>query len=383
MKTDRHDPPAQHVLITRPGLEDHARAELLPLSDHLSVHLPGECTVPPGQHLSAGTVLLSGALTPHLEHFPLFFTRQGLPNAHPLEGESIRLWAHNIGAHLVQHLAHRCDEETAGGHPTSEHAAGAPLWSLHVFEPDTANTGTVYARQRHITTEVIAYLKRYHRGLLRGLRPQPQPHDTLVQVCCTTPTHGYISIADGALRQQLGSRISAHCAGYIEVPDDPTPPSRAYKKLLEAQSVFGMRLRRGQRCVDLGAAPGGWTHVALAAGCQVTAVDRSPLAPALQRNPRLTMERGDALKWRPRQPVDWLLCDVITTPDRTLRLLESWLTHRECGQFCVTLKWRGSPDFGILSQLRTRLTELCGWWDGKQLTHNKNEVTVVGALAAR
>jgi 23S rRNA (uridine2552-2'-O)-methyltransferase len=55
--------------------------------------------------------------------------------------------------------------------------------------------------------------------------------------------------------------------------------SRAAFKLLELDEKFSL-LDRGQRVVDLGAAPGGWTQIALAAGVTaVTAIDLLPIDP--------------------------------------------------------------------------------------------------------
>lgn len=307
-------------------------------------------------------MLVHDLASPHLAQHPLFFTRQLLPAVQPVGGDSIRLWAHALYDALVPHL----DESRE-------------TWALHLFEPLTVTTGIVYARQRHIAQELRALLDRRRRALLKRMHKNPAPTDTLVQVCCTTPTTGFLSITPAALRAELGSRISPSCAGYIEVADDPTPPSRAYKKLREAFEVFNLHFDPGQHCVDLGAAPGGWTAVALQAGCSVTAVDRSPLAETVARSKALTTLCADAHSWVPPRHVDWLLCDVITTPDRTLELLQRWLSRRLCSNFCVTVKFKGAPDLTIIHELRTQLTALCSWWDGKQLTSNKNELTVVGS----
>ncbi len=54
--------------------------------------------------------------------------------------------------------------------------------------------------------------------------------------------------------------------------------SRAAFKLLELDARFHL-LRRGQRVLDLGAAPGGWSQVALRAGAHVVALDLLPIEP--------------------------------------------------------------------------------------------------------
>jgi 23S rRNA (uridine2552-2'-O)-methyltransferase len=54
--------------------------------------------------------------------------------------------------------------------------------------------------------------------------------------------------------------------------------SRAAYKLLEIDEKFKI-LKRGQDVIDLGAAPGGWTQVALKSGCNVTAIDITEIDP--------------------------------------------------------------------------------------------------------
>jgi 23S rRNA (cytidine2498-2'-O)-methyltransferase len=74
------------------------------------------------------------------------------------------------------------------------------------------------------------------------------------------------------------------------------------------------------------------------------------------------------------------VCDVITTPDRTLKVLDTWLSKKLCSLFCVTVKFKGSPDFASLTAIRHLLAEKTVWFDGKQLAHNKNELTFVGKV---
>ena len=58
-----------------------------------------------------------------------------------------------------------------------------------------------------------------------------------------------------------GGNNSVSCSFTVTVEDKEGPPNRAYLKLWEAL----VRLRRwpgpGERCLDLGASPGGWTYV--------------------------------------------------------------------------------------------------------------------------
>jgi 23S rRNA (cytidine2498-2'-O)-methyltransferase len=67
------------------------------------------------------------------------------------------------------------------------------------------------------------------------------------------------------------------------------------------------------------------------------------LRPDLMRAPELTFHRGDAFRFQPDSPVDWLLCDVIAAPERSIGLLLHWLEKPGAGIFVVTIKFRDRP----------------------------------------
>jgi 23S rRNA (cytidine2498-2'-O)-methyltransferase len=155
-------------------------------------------------------------------------------------------------------------------------------------------------------------------------------------------------------------------------------PSRAGLKLEEAWALLGLWPAPGDTCVDLGAAPGGWTARALDRGARVVAVDRAALAPELERNPRLTHVRQSAFAYRPEEAVDWLLCDMAWRPLEVAALLarwgrEGWALHLVCN-----LKLPMQNKVQTLVQARAVLEE--GGWKAlrmRQLYHDRDEVTVV------
>ncbi|HUL08711.1 MAG TPA: SAM-dependent methyltransferase, partial [Candidatus Acidoferrum sp.] len=65
------------------------------------------------------------------------------------------------------------------------------------------------------------------------------------------------------------------------VEDKTAPPNRAYLKLWEALTVLGRHPGPGERCLDLGSSPGGWTWVLQSLGARVVSVDKAPLAPEI------------------------------------------------------------------------------------------------------
>jgi 23S rRNA (cytidine2498-2'-O)-methyltransferase len=163
------------------------------------------------------------------------------------------------------------------------------------------------------------------------------------------------------------------------VPDDRAAPASAFRKLEEALAWMGEGIRAGERCVDLGAAPGSWAHVALRRGARVVAVDRAVLAPQVARAPGLVQVRSDGFAYRPESPpVDWLLCDIIAAPARSLELVDRWASERWCRALVVHLKFKGQSDY----ELAGRALEILGRAGYRQrrvkhLFHDRNEVTVM------
>lgn len=308
-------------------------------------------------------VELSGAPVSIFEDWPLLFCCQLLPHAEDISAPSVRTWA----ASVVQYLDSTFEE------------SGGP-WCLHIYEPLSAETGKLYSRARLIQLEVMSILKQKRRGLYRAHCDSSNSDAMLVQVVLVTASHGYVSASSPEERRLLSPALSSHFAGFVSVPDDSKPPSRAFKKLKEAIHVFDLRLDKNMTCADLGACPGGWTYVLAQAGCHVTAVDRSALDPSLMQNSRVTFVRGDAFTWTPNHCLDWMVCDVITSPDKTARLVEKWISQKLCKNLCFTVKFKGSPDFPTLAEIRKMLHNSCISYSGKQLTNNKNELTFVGRL---
>ena len=61
------------------------------------------------------------------------------------------------------------------------------------------------------------------------------------------------------------------------IEDKHSPSSRAYLKLWETFTRFQEYPKEGDKCLELGAAPGGWTWVLANLGCKVTLSIEPPL----------------------------------------------------------------------------------------------------------
>jgi 23S rRNA (cytidine2498-2'-O)-methyltransferase len=296
---------------------------------------------------------------------PIVFARQLLPDAEEKQAVSINAWSQQ----LLESVTNRLPE-------------GQP-WLLHVA-PRYGEGGAGENRCRFIREAFRELLQRRRRQLLKHMQPAPQPFTpaaSLVQLLLTSPEQGFLSIAVAPRPHELRRVMSPFPKGELAVAGDKAAPSRAFAKLVEAEQRLGLRIGAGETVVDLGASPGSWSYVALRRGAQVIAVDRSPLREDLMRNPRLTFQKGDAFAFQPPAPADWLVCDVIAAPQRSIDLVLDWVRARRCRRFVVTIKFKGHAEYAALDQLKTALPPLCDDFFLTRLCANKNEACAFGTVA--
>ena len=174
------------------------------------------------------------------------------------------------------------------------------------------------------------------------------------------------------------SLISPFAGGFSNVGDDLKAPSRAFKKLIEAQEVMGIKISETDIVVDLGACPGGWTYVARKSGAKVIALDRSPLAKELMEDKLVIFKKEDAFKFEVKEPVDWVVSDIVCAPERILELINYWAVEKKCKNFVFTIKFKGHQDYGLLKKFKNIAKEVDYNVILKQLNVNKNEVTIMG-----
>lgn len=164
-------------------------------------------------------------------------------------------------------------------------------------------------------------------------------------------------------------------------------PSRSALKLAEALLTFltadegGRLLRPGMRAVDLGAAPGGWTWQLAHRGLRVAAIDNGPLKGEIAQDPLVEHLRVDGLRWRPRRPVDWMVCDIVLQPSRIAALIADWIADGACRRTIFNLKLPMKKRYAevercaalmrdVLERRRLRYTLAF-----KQLYHDREEIT--------
>jgi 23S rRNA (cytidine2498-2'-O)-methyltransferase len=174
------------------------------------------------------------------------------------------------------------------------------------------------------------------------------------------------------------------------VPQIPVPPnmiSRAYLKIEEALRWSELPLRPGDRCVEIGSAPGGSCAALLERGCLVTGIDPAEMDPAVLANPRFTHVRARARE-APRalfRDARWLMSDTNVAPKHTLDTAEAIVNARDVRLegLVLTLKL---TDPRLAAELPAFHKRIRGWGyrhvRARQLAYNRQEVCVVATERA-
>ena len=174
--------------------------------------------------------------------------------------------------------------------------------------------------------------------------------------------------------------MSARCSspfphGVVSfVEDREGPPSRAYLKLWEAFTLSRAWPKPGERVLDLGSAPGGWTWVLAELGAKVISVDKAPLDPRVASRSNVEHRQESAFGLDPKDfpvgAIDWLFSDVICYPKRLLGLVERWMRAHPALRFVCTLKFQGETDHETARAFaRVEGSQLV------HLSHNRHELT--------
>ena len=235
----------------------------------------------------------------------------------------------------------------------AEGAAVHAAWAANVWheciELPVASIGTAAKSLRDIQRNWAMYAPLHHRraALIQERLPHVSAKPVIFPAAApTAPLGSWTLLAPD--RMLAAPRCSSSFAnGEVDLVEDKVgPPSRAYLKLWEAL----VRLRRwpqpGERCLDLGASPGGWTWVLAKLGAGVVAIDKAPLDPRVAAMSGVEWRGESAFALEPASigPVDWLFSDVICYPARLLRLVERWRATGQVKNFVCTIKFQGETD---------------------------------------
>lgn len=245
-------------------------------------------------------------------------------------------------------IRHEHDRLLISDAPPVRAAWAANIWHDCVELP-VASIGAAAKALRGIQRNWTMYAPLYHRRA--ALIGERLPHVSAKPIAFpaaapTAPLGSWTLLAPDRLLASA-TCSSPFANGEVEfVEDRAGPPNRAYLKLWEAL----VRLRRwpqpGERCLDLGASPGGWTWVLAKLGASVLAVDKAPLDPRIAAMPGVEWRGESAFALEPESVgrLDWLFSDVICYPARLFRLVERWRATGLVRNYVCTVKFQGETD---------------------------------------
>lgn len=248
-------------------------------------------------------------------------------------------------------------------------ALGRPFRELVLESPDTNEGRSLSTLLRPLRTPLLRALA--DAGV--GIGDPAAPSD--LHVCF---------IGTGACHLAVGrvGRASPWPMGIPRVRVRGRPPSRSAHKLAEAFLVFlggAPAAQPGSVAVDLGASPGGWTSQLVAAGMHVVAVDNGPMDPALLESGQVRHRREDGFRYRPPEPVPWMVCDIVESPSRVARLAAEWVRDGACQQAIFNLKLPMKRRWEEVLRAREIVAEVLAGRRHelrvKQLYHDREEVT--------
>jgi 23S rRNA (cytidine2498-2'-O)-methyltransferase len=132
----------------------------------------------------------------------------------------------------------------------------------------------------------------------------------------------------------------------------PAPPSSASHKLFETLIRLQKTPKKDEKCLEVGAAPGGWTRLLVEYSNSVETFDRADLEFSAANFPGLKHRKQDAFKVLPdtHGPVDWIFSDLICEPERLLEWVQTWIQAKACKNFVCTLKFKGDADPAVVEK---------------------------------
>ncbi len=237
--------------------------------------------------------------------------------------------------------------------------------------------------------ELATFCRKFSGALVSGLK---RLH--LLDAAADFRLHVFFPQSDHAILAYCDPQTSAPWPqGIPRLKFPHEAPSRSTLKLDEAFQVLLTEAERerwlnaGMKAVDLGAAPGGWTWQLVSRSIHVTAVDNAAMAPALIDSGLVTHVRGDGFTYRPKRPVDWLVCDMVEQPRRVAELITFWLAEGLCQRTIFNLKLPMKKRYAevelCFSAIQNELAERNRTVEirAKQLYHDREEITVFAQLA--
>jgi len=261
-------------------------------------------------------------------------------------------------------------------------AAGPPrsaAWAANVWldpqEITISSISDAAAKLRAVQRNWAVYAPRLYRraSLIQERLPTVSAKPLVFGAPAPTAPLGSWTLLDAGTLLAAARCTSPFPNGEVHFVENRSgPPSRAYLKLWEALTLIGCHPQPGEKCLDLGSSPGGWSWALQQMGANVVSVDKAGLAPGIARLPGIEHRLASAFALDPRMvgPLDWLFSDVVCYPARLLALVERWLAAGTCRRFVCTVKFQGRTDHEAVR----RFAAIPGS-QLRHLFHNKHELT--------
>jgi 23S rRNA (cytidine2498-2'-O)-methyltransferase len=255
--------------------------------------------------------------------------------------------------------------------------APAASWSLAAWVPDTDQQNPLQPDAQALEERVLAALSRSAELAAKRVPVAmiPKSGATYAQIALLAPDRAIV----GSVRSE--DALTFAPGGRARMRLGSERPSRAARKVEEALAWLGVSPGPGETCVDLGAAPGGWSWVLLERRAKVIAVDPAELRPDIARHRSLVHRKASAFQFTPEEPVDWLFCDMAWRPLEVAQLLAKWGRRRWARLLVANLKLPMKTKARTVADLRSVIAG--GGWQrirARQLYHDRDEITVTAHL---
>jgi 23S rRNA (cytidine2498-2'-O)-methyltransferase len=337
--------PGHFLLTTREGSEQDLVDELKLLN----------VVDPPARMIAPALVLAPKVPKRDKRPVELTFARQGFPVLQ------------SVHAHDLDTISQRIARSLRG------QLAEAQEYALQVWVPDSDLGNPLASLADELQTKIAAQLdeslpgKRVDDAALRRLQSLP-----FAQVCLIDPERAAagVTYSNAAISLARGGRTRVRVTGEF--------PSRAARKLEEALAWLGVEPSAGDLCVDLGAAPGGWTYVLANRRARVIAVDPAKLRPEILAKKGVSHVQHSAFTFEPDVTVDWLFCDMAWRPLEAAALLAKWGRRKWARMMVANIKLPMTKKADILTRVRAILEQEGNWKHVrmKQLYHDRDEITL-------
>lgn len=267
-----------------------------------------------------------------------------------------------------------------------ELAGDRPVERLHVWQRDLVPPGlndvepgiTPLARmvEQTVRSRAPNAFEKCAAGSQQGASIRPTP---LVLDCVVVETGewwcGY---------HRVRSIPSAWPGGFMpgELPEEAV--SRGYLKLQEALLWSALPVTAGQRCIEIGCAPGGASQALLQRGLRVTGIDPAAMHPAVlgQRDFTHVRERAKDVSRDRFRGADWLVIDINLAPNYTLDTVEAIIRAPSVSLrgILMTLKL---GEWSLAAEIPNYLDRIRQWGfadvRARQLHHDRQEICVVAS----